>query len=342
MIMKISILFLLLVTVHNTMAQQKPHYTQYVINNFIINPAITGIENYTDIRLSHRRQWVGLDDAPVTTYFTAHTAIGKQDDKLTATSFAKSGENIRGKSYWDEYQAAPAHHGVGVQIMDDKTGPIQNFTAHLTYAYHVGLSPKANLSAGIGIGISRFGLNTNKLSFGPDFPIDPAVKGSNILNKSNLDVDAGVFVYSDTFFLGLSALQIVPQKIDFSTNVIKVTEGKKVPHLFATAGYRFLLSEDFNVLPSMTVKYISPAPVQMDANVKLQYQDLFWLGTNYRFKYGYSFFAGFNAYNIVNVSYAFDRTTTKLNTISQGTHEVILGFNIGNRYSMNTCPTRVW
>jgi hypothetical protein len=31
-------------------AQQRPHYTQYILNNFIVNPALAGIENYTDIK----------------------------------------------------------------------------------------------------------------------------------------------------------------------------------------------------------------------------------------------------------------------------------------------------
>ena len=40
-------------------AQQKPHYTQYILNNYILNPALTGIENYTDVKMSARDQWVG-------------------------------------------------------------------------------------------------------------------------------------------------------------------------------------------------------------------------------------------------------------------------------------------
>ncbi len=323
-------------------AQQKPQYTQYVINNFIINPALSGIENYTDIKIGHRRQWVGFDDAPVSTYFTAHTPIGKQDEKLTATSFAKDGVNLRGNSYWDDYEASPAHHGVGIQIVNDKTGPLQNFSAMGTYAYHIGLTPKSNLSVGVGVGVNTISLNTNKLFFGVDFPVDPAVYQNNIINKTKLDVNLGVWYYSDRFFGGISALQIVPQKIDFSNNIVKVTEGKKIPHLFATAGYRFMLNDDINVLPSVTAKLVAPVDPQFDVNVKMQYQDLLWAGINYRFKYGGSGFVGVNAYNRVSVSYAYDYTNTKLNTVSKGTHEIIVGFTIGNKYNTNTCPTRVW
>ena len=60
------------------LAQQKPHYTQYILNQYIVNPALTGIENYIDVKLSHRHQWVGIQDAPVTSYLSVHGPIGKK------------------------------------------------------------------------------------------------------------------------------------------------------------------------------------------------------------------------------------------------------------------------
>ncbi len=62
-------------------------------------------------------------------------------------------------------------------------------------------------------------------------------------------------------------------------NTVKQTGGRLVPHVFATAGYRFLLGEDFNLTPSVLVKYINPMPVQFDVNAKLQYLDFLWLGS---------------------------------------------------------------
>jgi type IX secretion system PorP/SprF family membrane protein len=68
-------------TVYSVNAQQRPYYTQYILNNFIVNPAVAGIENYTDVKISHRMQWVGLQDAPVTTYFTIHAPTKKMNMK---------------------------------------------------------------------------------------------------------------------------------------------------------------------------------------------------------------------------------------------------------------------
>lgn len=49
-------------------AQAKPSYSQYVLNNYILNPGVTGIENYIDVKVSTRNQWTGINGAPVTTY----------------------------------------------------------------------------------------------------------------------------------------------------------------------------------------------------------------------------------------------------------------------------------
>ena len=73
------------------LAQQKPHYSQYVLNQYILNPALTGIENYVDVKFSHRHQWVGLEGAPVTTYATVHGAIGKKDYRTSPTSYRLPG-----------------------------------------------------------------------------------------------------------------------------------------------------------------------------------------------------------------------------------------------------------
>lgn len=320
-------------------AQQKPHYTQYIMNQYIINPALTGIENYTDIKFSHRHQWVGLQDAPVTTYFSVHSPIGKKDYRTTATSFEMNGENPRGKNYWQDYVSAEPHHGIGAQVMNDVTGPLSRFSAYLTYAYHRGISPRTSISAGLAAGISNLRLNANKLNF--DVPVDPAVSSKGVLNTMRPDINAGVFIYSADYFLGLSAMQVVPQKIEFTDNALKTSDGKFVPHLFLHGGYRFLLGENFNATPSVMLKYIYPLPPQVEGNIKLQYRDLAWAGASYRQGDGIAGMVGLNVSNTFNVGYSYDYTVSRLNTFTRGTHEIMVGFIIGNNYG-GLCPKNVW
>ena len=321
-------------------AQQQPQYTQYVINNYIINPAITGIENYTDVKISHRHQWVGLQDAPVTTYLTIHKPLGKQDDRTTATSFELPGENPRGHSYWSDYEAAKPHSGIGLKVINDRTGPLNRFAGYVSYAYHVGISPQTSISAGFEAGLVNLSLDRSKLDFGAANPVDPAVYNSGEINRLKPDFGAGIWIYSSDYFIGVSAQQIIPQKIYFSDNKLQQA-GKLVPHLFVTAGYRFLLDDDFTLLPSVMLKYVQPTPAQFDFNTKLQYRDLAWIGASYRLKEGYAGMLGVNVSNTFNVSYAYDYSTTLLNTVSKGTHEIVLGFLIGNKYG-DWCPRNVW
>lgn len=338
--MKKAILFLSFVlSIFGGFAQQRPHYTQYVLNNYILNPALSGIENYTDLKISGRDQWVGLNGAPKTAYLSVHAPIGKKDFKTSATSFAVPGENPRGVSYWQNYTASEPHHGVGLFVVSDKTGLYNRFSADVSYAYHLGISPRTNLAAGFAGGISKISYDRSKAL--PADPNDPALGNkSTELYKIRPDLAAGIWLYSGEYFVGLSAQQIIPQKVSFINDSLGF---KLVPHLFGTAGYRFLLSEDINALPSFMLKYVpgSPTTPQVDVNIKLQYQDLLWIGGSYRYKDGYAAMLGMNVGNTFNVGYSYDFTSTPLNTTSRGTHEIILGFLIGNKYG-DTCPRNVW
>lgn len=328
-------------------AQQRPYYTQYVINNYIINPAIAGIENYWDVKASHRHQWVGVDGAPVTTYFTMQGPVRKSDfTRETATSFHAPGENPRGKIFEEEYHSTDPHAGLGFTILNDKTGPLNRFAASATYAYHLPLNDRVSLSAGVSAGIQNMRLNADKLDFGEQYPVDPAVSAGNYLNTIKPDISLGIWLYSSKYFAGLAAQQIVPQKIGFNNekngnDSITVTNGKLIPHLFLQAGYKFLLNEDVSFLPSLTVKYINPMPLSFDINAKLQYRDLIWAGASIRPGEGYAAMAGVNLNSSFNIGYSYDFTTSRLNTVSKGTHEILIGFLLGNNYG-DWCPRNVW
>lgn len=319
-------------------AQQRPHYTQYILNNYIINPAVAGIENYTDVKMSHRHQWVGIQDAPVTTYLTIHGSIGKDDDRTNPTSNTPEGENPRGKSYWQQYSSAKPHHGWGATVINDQTGALKRFSAYGTYAYHRGISARTSISAGISMGVTNNSLNTSKLIF--ENAIDPAVAGSGTLNTFRPDINAGIWLYSADYFAGISAMQIINQGLQFSQDTLKTSQ-KSYPHLFATAGYKVLLDDNFSLLPSVVIRFVHPLPVGVDLNVKLQYLDRLWFGAGCRIKEGFSAMTGFAISNKLNMGYAYDYSTSKLQNFTKGTHEIVLGFLLGNKWG-DTCPRNLW
>jgi type IX secretion system PorP/SprF family membrane protein len=314
-------------------AQQQPYYTQYILNNFILNPALAGIENYWDCKASYRNQWVGLDGAPTTLYLTVNAPLGNAEyDKETPTTVPDlQAKNLGAKQFLMEYTAPPAHHGVGFTILNDKTGPLSRIAAYGSYAYHLPVGVKTSLSFGLSLGVQEVNVDVTAVDFGQANPIDPAALGSGYLNKLEPDVNAGLWLSNKSFFLGLSAQQIVPVPINSSnetttSNSVTLLKGKLIPHTFFTAGYKILVSDDIDILPSVMIRYVQPLPIGFDVNAKIQYQDLLWLGFSYRYNQGFAAMLGVNISSRINLGYSYDYTTTQLNTVSSGTHEIVLGF----------------
>ena len=336
------IFFVLIVT--NVTGQSKPSYTQYVLNNYILNPGVTGIENYIDAKVSYRNQWTGINGAPVTGYFSIHGPIGKSDLKTSATSLAVAGDNPRGKDYWEQYAASEPHHGIGMVVLNDKAGYINRWSVYGSYAYHKPVGKKTTLSAGINLGVSSVSLDRSKIDFANLDPNDPAIGYANSeLKKIKPEIGAGLWLYSNRYFAGLSVLNIIPGKYKFVKSNQYGTYYN--PNFFATFGYRMNLNNDVNVIPSVMLQYWQPQLLGVHANLKVQYLDLIWFGGSYRFSdfvSGYSAMAGLNLYNAFNISYSYEvATTSRLKNYTSNTHELMIGFIIGNKYG-DTCPRNVW
>jgi len=318
-----------------TFAQQLPQYTQYVFNNYLLNPAVTGIENYTDAKMGYRSQWTGLDGAPVTSYLSINLPIGRNFIEGDATgSVEMGGVNPSSRLYTQNYQASEPHHGIGFMVVSDKAGPITQTNIDATYAYHIGIAPRLNLAFGVSAGLNHISLNTSEITLAT--PLDPAISNGNN-SQWKPDLGAGIWLYSGDYYVGLSAQQLLPENLYFSTSNTAVDVSKTVPHYFLTAGTKLYVSDDITLLPSFLIKEIQPVPLTYDINVKASFQDKFWLGGAYRHGDSFGILAGFNLSSFINIGYSYDITTSALNTVSNGTHEIVIGLLLNNRYKV-TCP----
>jgi type IX secretion system PorP/SprF family membrane protein len=316
-------------------AQQKPQYTQYVFNNYLLNPAVSGIENYTDVKLGYRSQWTGLDGAPITSYLTINAPLGQNFIQGDATAFPSGGgEYPASRLYTQNYRAAEPHHGIGFTLVTDKAGPITQTSIDATYAYHIGLTDHLNLSLGVAAGVTRTALNTSEITL--ETALDPAITNGNNGNW-NPDVGLGTWLYGPNYYFGLSVQQLLPQNLYFNSSRSAVDASKTVPHFFATGGVKMFISDDLALVPSFLIKEIKPVPLTYDLNLKVSFQDRFWLGGSYRHNDSFGVLAGFNLNSFMNVGYSYDITTSALNTVSNGSHEIVIGLLLNNRYKVN-CP----
>ncbi|WP_443938782.1 PorP/SprF family type IX secretion system membrane protein [Pedobacter sp. MW01-1-1] len=318
-------------------AQQRPQYSQYILNNYLLNPALSGIENYTDVKLGFRQQWTGLPDAPKTSFVSAQWALGDQYLWSNALSFEEKGNDPRSKNLQQTYTASPNHHGVGFSAVSDKAGKLQNLTFNLSYAYHLQVQNTLNLALGIAAGVNRIGIDVNALIL--ENPSDPALKNA-IQAQVKPDVSVGLWLYGARFFAGASVQQLLPQEMPFSKDE-NYTLSKQVAHLFLTSGYKFYLAEDVHITPSIMIKLVEPLPTSIDVNLKMGFKDRFWLGTGYRKNDAFNVMAGVNISHLVNLTYAYDFNTSDLKQVSTGSHEIVLGLLLNNVYKV-VCPKRMW
>ena len=277
-------------------AQQLPQYTQYMLNEMAINPAVAGKDGYADVRSNNRYQWQGITDAPRTYMLTVHAPFKNR------------------------------HHGMGVQVYTDIVGPTRRVGLSLSYAYHIKVAKKTFVSLGVSAGIQQWGIDGHKITLhdaGDD----------NLLNtyqtKIVPDFGAGLYVHNDKFYFGISAPQLYQSPIklyDGGDN-----KGTLVTHFLVNGAYKFKLNDNFKLEPSFLLKYASPAPIKIDVGARVIYKEQFWLGGGYRHNDAFTALVGFMYKNYLMIGYSYDITTTNLKKYSTGTHELMLGLRFSKK-----------
>ena len=72
----VLLLISMFLIIPSVQAQQDSQYTQYMYDTHSINPAYAGSRGSLSIMGVYRNQWVGLEGAPKTLNFSAHSPIG--------------------------------------------------------------------------------------------------------------------------------------------------------------------------------------------------------------------------------------------------------------------------
>lgn len=313
------LLFVFVIVPSLLLAQQRPHYSQYLQNMSAINPAVTGMNNGLDLRLGLRNQWQGLKDAPKTMFasISAPLFIGTDVSNYRFRDLGVSDPTTQDEAF--DYQSSDDHHGLGLLLLQDKAGPIDRTIANLTYAYHLSLAGTANLSFGVGFGVDKVSLNTSGLVFAESG--DAVIANAENINKVVPDLNFGTYLYGANYYVGLSMQQIIPNKLSFNSGY---QTGKDVAHYFFTGGYKFWMANDIGVTPSFMLKYVSGLPLAYDLNVMANYRGNFWLGASYRVKDALSGMFGFVVAKRVGLSYAYDYSISSIRTLAPNSHELNL------------------
>lgn len=328
--MKKLLCILLMVSLTTIYGQQREQYSQYIMNNYLLNPAVGGTYTFWNARIGYRKQWVGFEDK----------ANNRETDVGPRTMFATFHGPINHPDNQKGRRKKKQHHGLGGYIYADKTGPIAYNGIFMSYAYHQKINRKTTVSAGVSGGIKEFRIYGEELHFVKD-PIDELI-GQNTQTKLIPDMNMGVWIHNDHFFGGLSVNQLLQSKLTID-NPNQVTNDALLKyHYFMTVGWIFQMDRMWYLSPSMMVKYVWPAPVQVDLNLRVMYSDFVWAGISYRNKDAINLVVEYLFDNTFEIGYAFDYTISEIKNYSSNSHEVIIGVRFGNRKRAVICPAKFW
>jgi type IX secretion system PorP/SprF family membrane protein len=276
------------------MSQQDPLYTQYMYNMSVINPAYAtdnpGMLNLGGI---YRSQWVGIDGAPSTASFFAHTPVSERVE-------------------------------LGLSIVHDEIGDwIKENNITADFAYVLPLDDNNNkLSFGIKGGLTTFNgdltrIETNELN-------DPAFQN---LNEIFPVFGVGAFWFGEKYYVGLSAPNLFTSKHLENERGLTAL-GEENIHYFLTGGYVFDLNPDFKLKPAFMARGVEGAPLSVDITANVLMYNRLEAGIGYRFGDSVTGLVNFAVTPGLRIGYAYDYTTSNLGRYNDGTHEFLLLFDL--------------
>ncbi|MEN0048290.1 MAG: PorP/SprF family type IX secretion system membrane protein [Bacteroidota bacterium] len=310
--------------------QQDPTITTYMFNGLAFNPAYAGSQGFLSSNFVNRSQWLGWSDnestAPKTQILSLHAPIQ---------------ERI----------------GLGFHISNDVIGATRSTNLSFAYAYRVKLP----------IGVASIGLQSSLYSWRADwsnvtlkdgFELDPAFNG---MQESKVLPNFGIGTYfrADNYYVGISIPRLLQLDLtaadDYSDTAF--TNAQLYRQFYFTAGGIIpIFSDDLVFKPSLLFRKIGTfgrsdvqttqvaAPTSLDLDASLLFLQTLWVGTSYRWALGNSshdsldFWAAFYLQNGLRLGFAYDISLTPIRQSSNGSLEIMLGYDFNFKVSNVQSP----
>jgi len=310
-------------------AQQLPQYTQFHRNQAMFNPGATGAYDFLDVTLGSRYQWLGFSNdiqgnvAPRTGYLNVANVIAPKKVKYNPGIRVSQGPVEKPSMGTGEIK-----HAVGFQAIADEFGAFRNLSFNGTYAIHLPLSEQTNLSFGTRLGLTNHAFLQDKAQvlssmngMGTDAVYANFVSGNG--SRMFMDINAGIYVYSNRFFVGVAGHQLTRDLVSIGSDLMNADPRM---HFDFAGGVYIPITEDLTIMPSAIVKYMNTVPPAIQANLQLEYRNWLWFGGGYRLDDAIMLMVGGNINQRFKIGYSFDYSTSRFNNYSSGGHEIVLGF----------------
>lgn len=290
---KLLIITIGLLSLTKVSSQQLSMFSQYYWNDYVINPAFTGIKNTPRVQLGYRNQWSGFQGAPKTYTVGGHTGFEKQKMGLG-----------------------------GMFFMDDQGGAIRQNGVMINYSYQLKLNQNSGLSFGVSGILNQYSFNGSGISnINPDATLQTNV--TQLAPDMNFGI---VYNLNNKLFIGLAANQLVQSRLNkFGSSTLAISENQLIRHYNLSASYLAKLNKDFDLEPYALLRTTFIKAPQAEIGGKVTYKKYVFGGLTYRTNESVIGLVGMNYQNFM-LAYSYDFTLTAIRSYSSGSHELLLAY----------------
>jgi type IX secretion system PorP/SprF family membrane protein len=282
-------------------AQQTPVFSNYSYNTVVINPAHAGYYEDVDVTLINTGFFNSIEGSPKNMGLTVNAPLRSK------------------------------HLGLAGGIATDEIGVTTTTSFFGAYAYKIFFDSEYGqgrwwaydpnvLSFGISAGGTLYAEDLLRLGIenDPEF--------QNNVNAFIPNVGVGILYNKDRIYWGISAPNVLGNSLSSERNI-----NFKNPY-YSYFGYRFFTTqlEEVLVNPSVLIKYVSGAPLQVDCNVIVNYLNKVEFGAGYRTSETLNLLAGFHLGTNFKLLYNYSYALKQYNNIN--THGIILNYRFGRGY----------
>lgn len=276
-------------------SQQETIFSLYRYHLNIQNPAAIGLVESEQAVLSVRSQWLGVADAPET---------------QALTFFAPSSSSRLHK---------------GFTLMNDQTFVERQTQLTIDFAYTLPLGVDKNIYLGLKVGANNVSLNAAHLATYQSADSDP-----NLFDRSGFVPNLGVgFHYQSHRFYFAAAIPHLLNTERFALENERVALATDRPHVYLNSAYRFSLTQDWELTPTLLWTAVKGAPSSTQLDLLMHYQNQFEFGPLYNFQNGIGASLGVKIASAFHLAYAYTaRAGNQPSRFSKGSHEFALRFRL--------------
>ncbi len=286
------------------LGQTVPVYSHYFVNPSVNNPGEVGLATHGEVFLSHHRQWMGFEGAPVSATLNC---VLPTNGKLA----------------------------FGGLLSNDRRGLLTSNALSATAAYRLQLGSEQFLSAGLRIGAANTSLDLSRID--ATQPSDPAFYSAGN-HGLWLDVGAGFAYHNQGFRGGVALPALLGQKRMLASTAVERPIAP-LRQVLVAVSYRFS-GMNLDLEPGVIYYRSSDFADQIQLMTVAYWRESLWLGAAWRLNSAASAVAGWRFKQAFSLGYAYAFAAGKSSGPGNATHGLLVSLRMGKEKKRESHPPR--